>query len=132
MARTPLNAQRCTRALLSLIVLCTSLAATASQTTRFLLFTGNKEPAGEQVVDRGDDGLVKVRYIFKNNGRGPELNEQFRLAPDGTLADYRVTGSAAMGAAVVPDDEHAAYTAAVARSADRAKMRFTTESLRGK
>lgn len=100
MARTPLNAQRCTRAVLSLIVLCTSLAATASQTTRFLLFTGNKEPAGEQVVDRGDDGLVKVRYIFKNNGRGPELNEQFRLAPDGTLADYRVTGSAAMGAAV--------------------------------
>jgi hypothetical protein len=82
------------------IGLCASFAVHASQTTRFLLFTGNKEPAGEQVVDRGDDGLIKVRYVFKDNGRGPELNEQFRLAPDGTLADYRVTGSAAMGAPV--------------------------------
>jgi hypothetical protein len=97
---TPLKAHRSMRALLSLIGLCASLAVHASQTTRFLLFTGNQEPAGEQVVDRGDDGLVKVRFIFKNNGRGPELNEQFRLAPDGTLADYHVTGSATMGAPV--------------------------------
>jgi hypothetical protein len=97
---TPLKAHRSMRALLSLIGLCASLAVHASQTTRFVLFTGNQEPAGEQVVDRGDDGLVKVRFIFKNNGRGPELNEQFRLAPDGTLADYHVTGSATMGAPV--------------------------------
>jgi hypothetical protein len=83
-----------------LIALFASVAVQASQTTRFLLFTGNREPAGEQVVERGDDGLVKVRYVFKDNGRGPELNEQFRLAPDGTLADYQVTGSATMGASV--------------------------------
>jgi hypothetical protein len=97
---TSLHAHRFMRAVLLLIGLCASQAVHASQTTRFLLFTGNKEPAGEQVVDRGVDGLVKVRYIFKSNGRGPELNEQFRLAPDGTLADYHVTGNAAMGAAV--------------------------------
>ena len=88
------------RTALLLLGLCTSLAAAASQTTRFLLFTSNGERAGEQVVDRADDGLFTVRYIFKDNGRGPELNEQFRLAPDGTLAEYRVTGSAAMGAVV--------------------------------
>jgi imidazolonepropionase-like amidohydrolase len=88
------------RFLLLLAGLCGSLAATAAETSRLLLFTGNGERAGEQVVGRGDDGLFTVRYVFKNNGRGPELNEQFRLAPDGTLAEYRVTGSAELGAAV--------------------------------
>jgi hypothetical protein len=87
-------------ALLLLLGLCTSLPAAASETTRFLLFTANGERAGEQVVERAEDGLFSVRYIFKDNGRGPELNEQFRLAADGTLAEYRVTGSATMGAAV--------------------------------
>jgi hypothetical protein len=96
----PLKAHRSLRVLLSLIGLCASFAVPAAQTTRFLLFTGNQEPAGEQAVERGDDGLVKVRYVFKDNGRGPELAEQFRLAPDGTLADYHVTGNAAMGARV--------------------------------
>lgn len=78
-------------------VLC---SAHAVQTSRMALFTGDKTPAGEQVVERAEDGLVKVRYIFKDNGRGPELSEQFRLAADGTLAEYRVTGSAEMGGPV--------------------------------
>lgn len=77
-----------------------ALGADAAQTTRYVLFTGDKKPAGEQVVERGDDGRVKVRYIFKDNGRGPELNEQFRLAADGTLLEYQVTGSAEMGGPV--------------------------------
>ena len=102
--------------LLTLIGLCASFAVTAAETTRFLLFTGNKFPAGEQTVERGDDGLVKVRYVFKDNGRGPELNEQFRLAPDGTLADYHVTGSAAMGGPVderfVREGDKAEWTSA--------------------
>ena len=95
-----LQAHGLRRALLLLLGLCTSLAAAASQTTRFLLFTANGERAGEQVVERAEDGLFTVRYVFKDNGRGPELNEQFRLATDGTLSEYRVTGSATMGAVV--------------------------------
>ena len=87
----------------SLLLLCAlwlALGAHAAQTTRFVLLTGDKKPAGEQVVERGDDGVTKVRYIYKDNGRGPELNEQFRLAPDGSLLEYQVTGSAELGGPV--------------------------------
>lgn len=96
---THMNIRSPLRVLLSLMALCASFVVDA-QTLRFLLFTGTQQPAGEQVVERGDDGLIKVRYAYKDNGRGPELTEQFRLAPDGTLADYRVTGSAEMGGPV--------------------------------
>ena len=83
-----------------LVLLCGLLltqAAGAATTIRYLLFTGDRRAAGEQVVERGDDGWVKVRYIFKDNGRGPELEDRFRLAADGTLAEFHVTGSAEMG-----------------------------------
>ena len=95
-----MKVNRTMRVLLSLIGLCASFAVTAAQTTRFLLFSGNQVPAGEQTVDRDDDGWIKVRFVFKDNGRGPELNERFRLSPDGTLAEYHVTGSAEMGGPV--------------------------------
>ena len=42
----------------------------------------------EQVVQRGDDGVSKVRFIMKDNGRGPELNESYRYAADGSLLQF--------------------------------------------
>lgn len=55
---------------------------------------------GHQVVTRGDDGVTKVDFIFKDNGRGPEINEEYRLAPDGTYATYSAKGSTTFGAPV--------------------------------
>jgi imidazolonepropionase-like amidohydrolase len=72
----------------------------ATQTTKYLIFVDNDKKAGEQVVERDDDGTVRVRYIFKNNGRGPELTEKFHLAPDGTMSDYSVKGNSTFGAVV--------------------------------
>jgi Amidohydrolase family len=92
--------------------------AQAQNTTRLALFTGDGKPAGEQVVERGSDGQVTVRYIFKDNGRGPELSERLRLAPDGTLASYEVKGSATMGG---PVDEH------FARNGNQAQWHSTSE-----
>lgn len=69
-------------------------------TTKYLIFVENGKQAGEQVVQRDDNGLTRVRYIFKDNGRGPELNEEFRLAPDGTLSEYSVKGNSTFGAVV--------------------------------
>jgi hypothetical protein len=75
-------------------------AATAAETLRYVLITENGKQAGEQVVERGDDGLTKVRFIYKNNGRGPELTEQIRYNADGTMASYAVQGNSTYGAVV--------------------------------
>ncbi|MES2297097.1 MAG: amidohydrolase family protein [Pseudomonadota bacterium] len=78
-------------------------ALAATHTTKYLIFVDNGKQAGEQVVERDDDGAVRVRYIFKDNGRGPELSEQMRYAPDGTLSQYAVKGTSTFGGAI---DEH--------------------------
>lgn len=98
--------------------LLTGVGAAAAQRTRYLLFTAEHQPAGEQLVERGDDGLVNVRYVFKDNGRGPELREQFRLAADGTFSQFHVTGSAEMGG---PVDE------SFVRNGDQASWRSPAE-----
>jgi hypothetical protein len=51
-------------------------------------------------VERDDDGLTRVHVIFKDNGRGPELTEQFRLGTDGTLTQYSVKDHSTFGALV--------------------------------
>jgi hypothetical protein len=98
--------------------LAAALSARASETLRYVILTDDGKKAGEQVVERGDDGLVKVRYVFKDNGRGPELREQFRLAADGTFSEYRVEGSSTFGSSV---DEH------FFREGDHAVWRSTSE-----
>ncbi|MGZ8358291.1 MAG: amidohydrolase family protein [Telluria sp.] len=78
-------------------------AHAATTTTRYDIHVENGKRAGEQVVERDDDGATRVRYIFKDNGRGPELAEQFRVGPDGTITEYSVKGNSTYGAVV---DEH--------------------------
>jgi hypothetical protein len=84
----------------SLLSLLSSPAFAEVHTTKYLIFVENGKQAGEQIVQRNDNGLTKVRFIFKDNGRGPELNEEFRLAADGTLSEYSVKGSSTFGATV--------------------------------
>jgi imidazolonepropionase-like amidohydrolase len=87
--------------------------------TKYLIFVENGKQAGEQVVQRDDDGLTKVKFIFKDNGRGPELNEEFRLAADGTMSDYSVKGNSTFGAVV---DEN------YSRKGDQASWKSTSET----
>src|ERR1043165_8284615 len=78
-----------------------SAQAAVTQTTRYVIISENNgKQMGEQVVENHDDGLTKVRYIYKDNGRGPELTEEFRLAPDGTMSQYHVKGNSTFGAVV--------------------------------
>lgn len=93
-------------------------ALAATQTIRYDLHVESGKRIGEQVVERDDDGTVRVKYGFKNNGRGPDLVEQFRLAPDGTLAQYTVKGNSTFGAVV--DDSFE-------RRGDKAVWKSTTE-----
>jgi hypothetical protein len=75
-------------------------AQAAPQTTKYLIFVDGGKKAGEQVVERDDDGTVRVNYIFKNNGRGPELKETMRIGADGTFLNYAVKGNSTFGAVV--------------------------------
>lgn len=93
-------------------------AQAATQTTKYLIIAENGKQTGEQVVERGDDGLTKVRFIYKDNGRGPELTEQFRLAPDGTMSSYAVKGNSTYGAVVDEQFE---------RAGEQASWKSTTE-----
>ena len=74
--------------------------ALAAETVRYLVLMQGGKQAGQQTVTTGDDGVTHVDFIFKDNGRGPDLKEEFRLAPDGTFASYRVTGNTTFGAPV--------------------------------
>lgn len=88
------------RALILGLVLLGAFATHASESERMLMFVADGKQAGEQVVTRLPDGLVKVRYIFKDNGRGPEVEEEFRVAADGMLAEYRATGTSTFGSPI--------------------------------
>ncbi len=89
-----------------------SMAATAAETTRYVVLVDGGKQAGHQVVERGDDGTIRVDYLFKDNGRGPELKEEYRLADDGTFARYAVKGTSTFGA---PVDERFEVENGVAR-----------------
>lgn len=72
----------------------------AAEKLRYVILVDGGKQAGEQVVEQTPDGLTKVHFIFKDNGRGPELDEEFRLAEDGTFSEYRVKGNSTFGAVV--------------------------------
>nr|WP_315255387.1 amidohydrolase family protein [uncultured Duganella sp.] len=82
------------------LALAAAFGAHAATTTKYLIISENQKQIGEQVVERQDDGLTKVRFIYKDNGRGPELTEQFRLGADGTMTEYSVKGNSTFGAVV--------------------------------
>lgn len=86
--------------ILAAALLLSGAPALAEQTTRYVALVDGGKQAGHQVVTQGDDGVTRVEFVFKDNGRGPELMEQFTLAPDGTFQTYRVSGTSTFGAPV--------------------------------
>ena len=75
-------------------------AYAAPETLRYDIYMDNGQRAGEQVVTLGDDGVTQVHCTYKNNGRGPDLTETYRVGADGTYADYAVKGASTFGALV--------------------------------
>ncbi|KQY51272.1 amidohydrolase family protein [Lysobacter sp. Root494] len=88
------------RALALSLALVFTGTAHAAESLRYVALVDNGKEAGHQVVTTGDNGITRVDYVFKDNGRGPELKEEFKLAPDGTFTSYHVTGSTTFGAPV--------------------------------
>ena len=84
----------------TILALSLSIPAWSAETLEYVALVDGGKQAGRQTVVQGDDGVTRVDFIFKDNGRGPELKEEYRLNPDGTYRSYRVTGEATFGAKV--------------------------------
>jgi cytosine/adenosine deaminase-related metal-dependent hydrolase len=84
----------------------------AAETFRYVALVDGGKQAGHQIVERGDDGVVRVDFLFKDNGRGPELKEEYTLAADGTFSRYAIKGRSTFGA---PIDESFAIENGTAR-----------------
>jgi len=75
-------------------------AALADETTKYTaLVNGGKTKAGH-MYQTTNDNVTKVDFLFKDNGRGPELKEQFTVAKDGGFVAYHVEGQSTFGAAI--------------------------------
>jgi hypothetical protein len=93
--------------ILTTLSLCTALIYSfsvnaAERIRHVILFDGGKQ-GGEQVVETTDDGWVNVTFTYKDNGRGPEIKERYRLAADGGFAEYHATGKTTFGSEVKDD-----------------------------
>jgi len=94
-------------------------SAMAAETLKYVALVDGGKKAGEQTVTTGDDGVTRVDFIFKDNGRGPELKEEYRLGADGTFQRYQVKGVSTFGA---PVDE------TFSRDGDRGQWKSTSDS----
>jgi imidazolonepropionase-like amidohydrolase len=84
----------------SIGLLFASSSAWSAEKLRYVVLVDGGKQAGEQVVETTDDGWTKVKFIFKDNGRGPEIEERYRLDKDGTFAEYYAKGSTTFGSSV--------------------------------
>ena len=83
----------------TVLVLVAGTAGAADNTRYTALVNGGKDKAGHMWVTR-DGAKSSVEFIFKDNGRGPELKEEFTTAADGTFTSYHVAGTSTYGAPV--------------------------------
>lgn len=83
------------------LLLALAIAGTASaETTLQYSVLYMDRIAGTQTTVIGDDGRVRVSYSYRDNGRGPDLEEEIALAADGTIRSYRLRGKTTFGAAL--------------------------------
>ena len=87
-------------ALTLLAAFAQAASAEASDTRRWIMTVDNGKPAGELVVRCDKRGDCQTRYIFKDNGRGPEVTERYRLAADGTYSRYEAKGKTTFGSTI--------------------------------
>jgi hypothetical protein len=81
-------------ALLALALSAPALADTAVDYD--VVYSGVK--AGSQKVVLKDGGRLHVSFSYRDNGRGPDSEEDITLAPDGSFRSYRQTGKNTYGA----------------------------------
>ncbi|MEY3713543.1 MAG: hypothetical protein RL321_1163 [Pseudomonadota bacterium] len=82
------------------VLVAVAAVATSAAERRWTFTVDNGTPAGYATIDCNPQGRCRGELFFKDNGRGPEIREQYRLAADGTFAEYRAQGSTTYGSRV--------------------------------
>jgi imidazolonepropionase-like amidohydrolase len=88
------------KALSLLTLLACSGQVWADKEYSYTILVDNGVKAGEQIVKISDSGDISVRYIFKDNGRGPELDEKISLNKEGFIQDYQAKGNTTFGSVI--------------------------------
>src|ERR1700759_3424531 len=86
---------------LSLLLLACGAASAAQASTDYsytMLFSG--QVGGQHVTHIADDGSISTDFSYRDNGRGPDYKEKLKLAPDGTLQRFAITGKSTFGSLV--------------------------------
>jgi hypothetical protein len=82
-----------------LLAACAVTAAQAAAEYRYtMIFSGNV--GGEHVTRIADDGSITTVFSYRENGRGPDYKEKLKLAGDGTLQRFAITGKSTYGSIV--------------------------------
>ncbi len=92
-------------------------AAHAAETQDYVILSQGKV-SGHHVITYGDDNVVRSEYHYKDNGRGPDISEEFVLRADGTYERLSIRGTTSFGAKV--DESYQ-------RSGDQARWRSTSD-----
>lgn len=74
-----------------------AFAAHADTTIDYDVFHAGRKSGAQKTVIQ-DDGDVHVSYSYRDNGRGPDIEEDFTLLSDGSFRSYRQTGKTTYGA----------------------------------
>ncbi|XBQ16547.1 MAG: amidohydrolase family protein [Oceanicaulis sp.] len=74
------------------------VAAPAHEADRYVVLVGGTEIGAIELSPRM--GGVDIFYEFRNNGRGPTLNEEIALGEDGYPTSWAITGAETFGNAV--------------------------------
>jgi hypothetical protein len=106
------------RKILAVLALSASTLAFADTTTRYVVLFQD-HVSGHQVTTVRSDGTTIVDVSYRDNGRGPDLKEQVKWAPDGGMVSFRITGKSTFGAPVNESYTRKGNTVQWRSSADR-------------
>lgn len=75
------------------------LAGAAAAGDEYLVLAQGQK-VGAMSVERADDGALRVQFSWRDNGRGPEIAESFRVGADQRPLSYQVRGKSLFGGTV--------------------------------
>jgi hypothetical protein len=85
------------KSLLACLALALACPALADTTVDYDVLHAGKKSGTLRAVT-GKDGRTHVSFSYRDNGRGPDSEEDIAVLPDGTLRSYRQTGRNTFGA----------------------------------
>jgi hypothetical protein len=87
------------KACVVLLAVCAAAAAQAATEYHYtMMFSG--QVGGGHITRIADDGSITTDFSYRDNGRGPDLQEKISLAADGTLQRFVITGKSTFGSLV--------------------------------